>query len=313
MAHRLLRRQALLGKIEAIYGTDPVPAGATDAMVIYDLNITPLDLARADRMPVRPFFGQDNPIVGGSPVKVEFSVPIAGGGAAGTAPGYDCVLRAAARSKTVNAGVSVVYAPISGGFESATFYAWKDAVQHKVTGFRGNASVEFNHKGIPIYKVSGQGIYNAPTDVALPTLTIGGTWPNPLLVNKVNTTFSIHGYTARLLKFAYDPGVQINWKDNPNNTEEVRVTDRPKVAATATVEADTIATKDWQAIAKAATTGAIALVHGTTAGNKWQFDAARAQVLGVKYGDDDGILNYELALELLPSSAGNNEFSETVL
>src|SRR3954470_21042133 len=113
MATRLQRRAALLAKVEVTYATDPVPAGATDAMYVYDLKITPMSNVRHDRKPVRPFFGDDVPAIGGTPVKVDFSIPIAGGGAAGTAPGYDAIMRACGRGKTVNGGVSVVYAPIS--------------------------------------------------------------------------------------------------------------------------------------------------------------------------------------------------------
>lgn len=312
MAYRVLKRSALLAKIESVYGTDPVPAGATDAMYVYNLKITPMTLARSERMPVRPFFGADVPAIGGTPVKVDFEIPIAGSGTAGTAPGYDCLLRACGRSATTVALTSVTYAPVSSGFESATLYVNRDGVQHKVTGFRGNASVEFAHNAIPMYKITGQGIYNAPTDVAVPALTFGATWPKPLMQNKVNTTFTIHGVTAILSKLSYDPGFAVDWKDWVNNTEEVRITDRPKVVGKCTIQAGTIAAKDWFSIAKAGTTGAIQVVHGTAAGNKWQLDAATVMPTDPVEADDGGILMYELTLDFFPTSAGNDEFTEKV-
>jgi len=313
-ATRLDRRSAMLAKVETTYGTDPTPAGATDAMYIYNLKLTPMANVRHDRKPVRPFFGDDVPAIGGTPVKVDFDLPIAGGGAAGTAPGYDPILRACGRSKTVNAGVSVVYAPISSGFESATLYVNKDAVNHIITGFRGNAKVEFSHGQMPMYKVSGQGIYNTPTDTALPALTFGATWPKPLVQNKVSTpTFTLLGFTAVLQKLDYDPAYTVDWKDWVNNAELVRITDRSKVAGSVSIQADTMAAKDWYTAAKNATTGAIQLIHGTVAGNKWQLDGATAIVTDPQYENQNGILMLKMGLELYPTSAGNNEFSETVL
>ena len=314
MASRLTRIAALLAKVETTYGVDPTPTGAADAMYVYDLNITPMENVRFERKPVRPFFGDDVPAIGGTPVKVEFSIPIAGGGAAGTAPGYDPILRACARSKTVNAGISVVYAPISAAFESATLYANKAGVNHIVTGFRGNAKVEFNHEQIPMYKVSGIGIYNTPTDTAVPAITIGATWPKPLVQNKVNTaTFTLAGVSAILQKLSYDPGVVVDWKDWVNLTEQVRVTDKPKVTGSVSLQADTIAVKDWFTAAKNATTAAIQVIHGTSGGNKWQLDAATCIVTNPKYADANGILMLEMGIEFYPSGAGNDEFSETVL
>jgi hypothetical protein len=314
MAHRLIKRSALLAKIESVYGTDPTPTGAADAMYVYDLALTPMELVEAGRMPVRPFFGADTPAIGGTPVKVSFAIPIAGSGAAGTAAPYGALLRACARAQTVNVGVDVIYPLVSGTFESVTIYANRDGVLHKVTGARGNVSIEIANGAIPLYKFEFTGIYNAPTDTALPSLTFGATWAKPLVVNKVNTTFSLHGYTAVLSKLDYDPGVELAWKDHPNNTEEVKIGGRAApIKGSVTVEADTIAGKDWFGIAKAGTTGALALVHGTVAGNKWKHDSATVRVSNPTEEDEDGILMYSMALEFFPTGAGNDEIVERIL
>lgn len=314
MAFRIPKRSALLAKIEGAYGTDPVPAGATDAMYVYNLAITPLTLVVAPRMPVRPFFGADVPALGGSPVKVTFEVPIAGTGAAGTAAPWGCLLRACGRAQTVNAGVDVIYPLISSAFESATLYLNRDGVLHKVTGARGSVSRDLAHNAIPMYKFTFTGIYNAPTDTALPALTFGATWPKPLVVNRVNTTFTLFGYSGIFSKLSFDDGVALSWNDNPNNTEEVRITDRAApIKGTISIQADTIAAKDWFTIAKGGTTGALAIVHGTTAGNKWKLDAATVGVFDPAEENDQGVLMYKLNLEFYPTGAGNDEFVERVL
>ena len=314
MAHRLKKRSALLAKIEAVYGTDPVPVGATDAMYVYDLAITPMELVAAGRMPVRPFFGADAPAIGGTPVKVTFAVPIAGSGAAGTAAPYGALLRACARAQTINAAVDVIYPLVSSTFDSVTLYVNRDGVLHKVTGVRGSVSVEFSHNAIPLYKFSFTGIYNAPTDVALPALTFGATWVKPLVQNKVNTTFTLHGFTAVLSKLDYDTGVEVSWKDYVNGVEEARLTGRAApIKGSASVQADTIASKDWFTVAKAGTLAALALVHGTTAGNKWKLDAANVLISNPSEEEEDGIVMYKLGLEFFPTGAGNDEIVERIL
>lgn len=314
MTTRIGKRAALLAKIESVYATDPVPTGAADAMYVYNLKITPMELVIAHRMPVRPFFGADVPAVGGTPVKVSFDVPIAGSGTAGTAVPYGPLLRAAGRAQTINAGTDVIYPLISSAQESATLYVNSDGVLHKITGARGNVSREINAKSIPMYKFSFTGIYTAPTDTALPSLTFGATWPKPLVVNKVNTTFSLQGYSGVFSKLTFDDGVKVVWNDNPNNAEEVRIVGRAEpIKGTLSIQADTIANKDWFTISKGGTTGALAVVHGTTTGNKWKLDAATVGVFNPAEEDDGGILMYKLNLEFYPSSAGNDEIVERVL
>src|SRR6266705_2542908 len=110
MADRLDARHAFLLKIESSYGVDPTPAGATDAVYCYDLKVDPMENAEDPRKPVRTFFGQDSTIIGGTKTKVEFGLPIAGAGAAGTAApaALRAALRAAAHSVTNNPGTDEI-------------------------------------------------------------------------------------------------------------------------------------------------------------------------------------------------------------
>lgn len=307
MGFRLKGLRAILAKIETVYGTDPTPTGAANAMYCYDPSITPMELVKAERAPARPYFGADSSIVGGTPVKVEFSCDLAGSGAAGTAPALGPLLRACGLSETVNASVDVTYQPISSAFESITLYVNMHGVNHKITGARGTVSFDFSNGAIPKAKFSFTGIYNAPTDVALPVLTLTS-WQKALVMNRVNTTpFTFHGISAVVSKFSLDIGASISWKDWVNNAEEVRYTDR-KLSGSITLQADTIATKDWFATARAATLAALALTHGTVAGNKVKVDAANVQLFDPKYEDDDGILMHSMSLGFVPN-AGNDEFT----
>lgn len=313
MPMRLAMKRAILAKIESAYGTDPTPVGGTDAMYVYDPKITPMELVIAERNPARPFFGPDVSVTGGTPVKVEFSFPLAGGGSAGGVPGYGVVKRACGMSQTVSAGVDVTYALVSASFESMTLYANLDGVNHKVTGLRGSITEEYNHGEIPLGKFSGIGLYNAPTDTALPSLTFGATWPKPLIVNKVNTTpVALHGTSVIMSKLSLQVANEASWKDYVNGTEEVRITGR-KVTGSITIQADSVASKDWFGIAKAGTTGAFTLTHGTAVGNKVKRDSATVMLINPAYEEEDGVQMLKMDLAFFPTSAGNDEIVEKAL
>lgn len=315
MADRLDERAAFLLKIESSYSTDPVPAGATDALYCYNLKVAPMENMEDKRAPVRPFFGMDSAVIGGTRAKVEFDLPIAGAGAAGTAlpAAYAAAFRAAGHSQVNNPGVDTIYGLVSSAFESATGYYYDDGVLHKITGIRGSISREFKHEVVPFIKFAGLGLYLAPTDLALPTLTFPATWVKPLVQNKVNTTFTLGGFAAVLESLSIDDATNYVWKDYVNTTDDVRITDRPLVKGKVSVQAGSIASKDWFTVAKTGTPIALALVHGTTAGNKYKLDAANVLPKNPTRSVKDGIVFYDMDLEFYPSSAGNDEIIERVL
>ena len=62
MSTRYWRKKAILAKIETVYATDPTPTGAANAMVISDVEITPLDGEEVERNNVQPYFGNNDKI-----------------------------------------------------------------------------------------------------------------------------------------------------------------------------------------------------------------------------------------------------------
>lgn len=305
------QKRTILAKIESTYGTDPSPTGAANAILARNLNITPLEAAMVERNVVLPFFGNFGAVPGSAFVKFDFEVELAGAGAAGTVPGYGVLLRACGHSETVNVGTNVIYAPISASFESCTIYFNVDGVQHKATGCRGTVSLDFSNEGIPVYKFVITGIYSAPTDTALPSLTLTA-FQKPLPVNKVNTTFTLHSYSAIVDKFSVDVGNSVVAKDYVNTTQDVRILDR-KTKAKVAMEAVAVATKDWFAISRAGTTAAMTLTHGTVTGNKVKVDMALVQLGDPKYANAGGVVMLDVDLMPQSSATGNDEYSITVL
>lgn len=307
----LQRRRVILAKIETTYGTDPVPTGAANAIQIRNLNITPQDADLVDRNLVRPYIGRTEQLPAAFRAQVEFEVEMSGAGAAGTAPAYGPLLRACALSETIVASTSVTYAPISSAFESVTIYMNVDGVQHKLTGARGTVSVQMKVKDIPVFKFTFLGLYNAVTDVALPAPTYTA-FQTPLTVTNLNTTpFTLHGYSAVLSDLQIDLSNQLVHRTLVGGTESVLITDR-EPQGNITVEATTVAAKDWWNLAKTVALGGLDITHGTTAGNKVQVVSTRVQLTKPTYQDMDGVAMLQMGTNFVPSTAGNDELSIVV-
>lgn len=307
----LYRKRIVLAKIETTYGTDPTPTGAANAILVRNLDVTPIDIEYASRDLVRPYLGISEQLVGGRNVKASFEVEMAGSGAAGTAPAYGPLLRACGLSETISAGVSVTYAPVSTSFESVTIYVNVDGVLHKITGARGTVSLEMTAKAIPVYRFEFTGLYQAVVDGAAPTPTYTG-FITPLPVNATNSSgFALHGYSALMQSLSMALGNEVVYR-NLVAQESVIITDR-QATGQVTIEAPTIAQKDYFTAVTSVTLGSLALTHGTTAGNKVEIAASSTvQVTSPTYQESDGIAMLQMNLNFIPTGSGNNELSIVV-
>ena len=79
---RYVRNTLILAKIETTYGTDATPTGATDAVLVSDVTITPLEAQNVDRNNIRGFFGASEQLVATNYCKVGFTVELVGSGTA---------------------------------------------------------------------------------------------------------------------------------------------------------------------------------------------------------------------------------------
>lgn len=208
-------------------------------------------------------------------------------------------------------GANAQYRPVSGAFESVAVYANVDGVLHKMLGMRGTASFALSIKEIPVIKYSGTALYSAITDtVALtPDFTA---YQQPLPVNAVNTpSFSLHGYAAAMSEISIDLSNEVAHRTLVGQAESVLLTDR-QAQGSVTIEAPTIAQKDYWTLAKTATLGFLGVTHGLVAGNRVRIDCPRTQVTAPQYTDLDGIQMLQMGLNMVPSSTGNDEFILTV-
>lgn len=308
----LTRKRLILAKIETTYGTDSTP-GAANGVLVSDINITPVEQETDTRNLIKPYLGDTEIVVAMNRVSIEMTCELVGSGVAGTAPAFGALLRACGMSETVVASTSVAYAPVSTGFESVTIYVNVDGVLHKILGARGTWSVDLQVKKIPTLKFKLTGLMGAVTDTAAvtPTYVNHGT---PVVVNNANTSsFALHGFSGVMSALSCDLGAEVNHRALVGGTEYVQIVNRG-AKGSITLEASTIASKDWFTAAKTATSGALTVTHGTTAGHKVKIDGPKVQAMNPKYSDMDGIQMITLDLNYRPTtSPGNDEVSLTFL
>ena len=274
------------------------------------MNVTPLNAEIASRDLVRPYMGNSEQLIASKHVQLDFEVEMAGSGTAGTAPAYAPLLKACGFAETDGAS-DVVYTPKSTGFDSVTVYFNVDGVLHKITGARGNLEITVNARAIPFMKFTFTGIYNAPSDAAVPSVDYSA-FQTPLAANTSNTTdFQFYSFPGVLESLSLNIGNAINYR-SLIGSESVIMTDR-QVTGTAVFEAPTIATKDFFAAALASTLGNLSITHGTVAGNKFKIDSTRIDIANPTYTDKNGIHMLSVPFVAVPSSAGNDEISLTVL
>jgi hypothetical protein len=304
----LTRKRLILIETEGTYGTDPTPTGS-DAVLVRDLNIVPLQSDVVSRDLVRPYLGASEQLLANTRVECTFSVELAGSGTAGTAPQYGKALQACGLSETVVASTSVTYAPVSSAFSSVTIYYNIDGVLHKVTGARGTFTLSGAVGEIPQINFTFTGIYNAPTDTALPSVTYANQATPRVFKNGNTTDFQLLSYVGCLQSVEFDLGNTLVYRELISCNKEVLITDRASTG-TVVIEAPTIAAKDYFTAALSdGTLGNLLFQHGQTAGNIVDFASTRVDIGDPSYTDQDGIHMLSVPVTFVPSTAGNNEFS----
>ena len=142
----LTRKRLIAAEIESIYGTDPTP-GAANAILVRDLNITPMQSDVVNRDLVRPYLGASEQLLANTRVGCTFSVELAGSGTAGTAPRFGSVLRACGLAETAYTP-AVTGTAAAGGSNSITLDGSASSSNNaynglilRITGGVGNGTV----------------------------------------------------------------------------------------------------------------------------------------------------------------------------
>jgi len=176
---------SLLAKIEPNPGTDSVPTGAANAVLLRgNPTLTPMDVTEDARNLILPYFGNQGalPSVAFGQIDCEFEA--AGSGVAATPPAYGPILQACAVGETINA--SPVIGTAQAGGSTTTI---KLSV--------GAASINDFYNGMPISITGGTGSgqsgiivdYDGASRVAV---VVSGVWVAP----DATSTYSIGACVA---------------------------------------------------------------------------------------------------------------------
>jgi hypothetical protein len=308
---KLTRKKTILVKNETSYGSDASPTGGANAILVRDIEITPLESDTVDRELIRSYLGNFETLLGSQRAMVSFTCELVGSGAAGTSPAYGVALEACAMAVTTVSATSNTYAPISdaSSMKSVTIYVNMDGVNHAITGARGTFTINCELNEIPTITFEFTGKHNNPADVTLPTCTYANQ-ADPLLFKNGNTSsFQFYGYAGALQSWELDMANEVIFRELVGGTKSIDIVDR-KPSGTLTVEAVAMGGSghNFFADATGGSTGTNKLTHGTTAGNKIEISCPTSDVGAPSYTDTDGIQMLELPYVAVPNS-GNDEVS----
>ncbi len=314
MTRILTRTRFILAELEATYGVDPIPTPATNAILCKtSLAITPMEASQVKRDLIHSYMGDTGALLADTYVKIDFEVELSGSGTAGTAPGMDALLQMCGFSATTVAATSVTYKPVSTSFTSGTiyFYGQTDggtAVLHKLTGCRGDFTLDLATKAIPYVKFTIWGLYNTPTELAAPTGFTYAKFAKPLIPVSGVTTPTIGGFAGPLAleKYSFKLGNKVEFK-NLVGDQYVQIFDRMS-SGQIDIEAMTPDVHNFFNDAAANSTAAIAITHGTAAGNTVAISLPGAQILNPSYADSSGVQMLQIPFIAQPVT-GNDEIS----
>lgn len=315
---RFVRNWVVAAAVESTYGTDIVPSAATAAILASKPRITPINANTVSRDLVRPYFGGAEQLVGTRSVTCEFSVELAGSGAAGTAPKFDALLRGCALAKTTIASTRVDYLPITGSQESVSIYWYDDGLLHKLIGARGTVKLDLTAGNIPTMAFVFTGLYAAPTAATPATADFTG-FITPLVVTDANAgDITIGGTVASTGAPAIAGGTiypSMGLEMDVGNTvqfnpmlggEAVDITQR---VTTGKARLDLTAAQEVtiHGFVAANTPQAISLQHGTAAGNKVLLHQPNAQLFSIDKDEINGRRLSAIGTRANPVT-GNDEF-----
>jgi hypothetical protein len=306
---KLTRKTAILAKMETTYGTNSIPTGSANAIIAYDIEITPIEAETVSRDYTRPYLGNSETLIANNHVSVSFGIEITGSGSgnADTPAPYAPLLRGSGLSQTIStAPDKVIFEPISTNFESLSIYCFVDGLHHKITGCRGTVSFELERNKIPMMKFRFIGIYVPVVDAGMPT-TDYTDWQKPYVCNDTYTYgfsfFGVDETAIPLEKISFDMGNNLVYRALIGS-ESAIITDR-KVAGSATFEAPTLAILDVFEKSLATTNGLIQITHGGATG-KMKFEIPSADLGTPTYGDSDSVRTLTVPFNAIPVS-GNDE------
>lgn len=241
---------------------------------------------------------------------------------------------------SIDAGV--VYVPTSDSPDSATIYYNVDGTLHRITGCRGTCIIAADLNAIPAMQFTFKGVYNPPTDTALPAVTYADQ-ASPRIFKAGNSgAYSLMQFAGCLRSVTVDLGNELVFKSMVNCADEVVIVDRVvsgDVIAEATL-LNAVGGKDYfdTALLTVVTPtsvlltedsfdllyedeegiyldpadpskGDLSFMHGTVAGNVVAFLSNRIDLVNPAYQSTEGVEELGIPFVAVPSTVGDDELT----
>jgi len=306
-----VRNRILLAKEETVYGTDPTPTVAANAVEASNIKVNYMgDLLARDI--VRNNISPVNPVLGKRWVEVTFDLELKGSGTRGTAGRIGDLFEACSMAETASAGSSVTYVPTSSSQKSVTLYVYNNdsgsSVLHKITGAVGTFSLKLTAGQFGVLSFSFKGIYNLPTDVAIPSAPTYETTTPPIVES---CSFTLNSSSALIAQeMNIDLANDVISRDDINSANAIKaflVSNRnPK--GSFNPESMLVASYAFYADWVAASQRALSIVLGSTSGNIITITAPKVTIDSIADAERERVLTKDIPFTL-GQNAGNDELS----
>lgn len=306
-------RKACMFKVESPYGTDSTPAGGTDAFQAIDFEWGSSEDRTGDTWKYSAnTYGAEEDFTVSLKRSCAFDIPVIG---AGTPLGTNypapllALYRAAGHASAVTASTSVTFNPVSAAEEGGTFVANEDGLQRRMVGSRANMKWTFPEGKVPRCRVELMGLYSTPSDQSPPSITLPSL-QKPIGFNNSNTVITLGGTAIKCLSAEINGGRTYEYRNIAGDESFLPVDCLPTVVAK--FEMPTVAQRNLAQQLETTARQALSIAHGVTAGNRFTFAAALAELTDMKQEKDRGILVVTCTFKLRPSAAGNDQYTITI-
>jgi hypothetical protein len=312
---RIIRKTAILAKIETTYGTDATPTGAADAILISNASFE-VQYNNVSRDLIRPYLGGSEELAGTRFVQATFEVEYAPSGTAATAPAWGKLLRACGMAEaSLTTPARVEYTPVSATFSSLTIYYHLDGVLRKMLGCIGTVEFKLGEGERPVMAFTFWGLDGGVTATADPTVSLTA-FKTPTVISDVNSgDITLGGtYAAGVITGGTvypSRGLQVSLNNQVSKIQilggqMVELTQRD-VSGSMQLQLTAAQEVTFRSDINANAVTSLSFQHGTGAGSTLLLTAPAVQRTNPKDVDYEGQIHMSMDLRFVPGTAGNDE------
>lgn len=204
---------------------------------------------------------------------------------------------------------SYTYKPAATSLLGCSEYYYVDGKLYKILGAKADIEFAFDAGGPLVCTLKRTGLYQAPTDAAVPTIVASsyGTAVPPVADN---VALSIAGFSAGIIRsFRMSTGNQIAQRANANAsgglaTHRIRAR---KPTWEIVLEDELVGTKDFENLELTNAVNALSFTIGATQYNKFTWSVPNARIESVAKNDDNGTQIVKLSGGLYDSAPAAND------